>query len=251
MPENEEPRKENKTRICHAISVVIIGIGIGWLMGLSISPVVANILSGILGAVLVLAAILSGFSSGDNVSLIKNISDISPVPFAWLMFGIILGTSSGIWVRTNNVLGIVSVEKQYNSFTKLQEELTQLKDQEGKWKGLGLPSSDIAQRILDKYYPKNNKENTTVTNNNTGSANDSSQPVLFSVQGDSIAPCKILPARFKAFPKQNFRNLIKDSSAFFEKISEQIDDDDELKEVIKVICEQANGDNKNQPNNAH
>ncbi|MCI5127114.1 MAG: hypothetical protein D3907_01160, partial [Candidatus Electrothrix sp. AUS3] len=133
----------------------------GWLTGLSISPVVATVLSGILGAVLFLAAFLSGFSYGDNASLIKNISDISPVPFAWLMLGIIAGTSLGILVRTNNVLGIVSVEKQDNSFTQLQAELTQLKEQEdteeqkkGKWEGLDISLSDIAQRIIDKHYPK-------------------------------------------------------------------------------------------------
>ena len=77
------------------------------------------------------------------------------------MLGIIAGTSLGILVRTNNVLGIVSVEKQDNSFTQLQAELTQLKEQEdteeqkkGKWEGLDISLSDIAQRIIDKHYPK-------------------------------------------------------------------------------------------------
>ncbi|MCI5131815.1 MAG: hypothetical protein D3904_09875 [Candidatus Electrothrix sp. EH2] len=160
MAENEKDSKEKKKKIYHAVSLVIIGLGIGWLMGLSISPVVATVLSGILGAVLVLAAVLSGFFYGGNASLIKNISDVSPVPFAWLMLGIIAGTSLGILVRTHNVLGIVSVEKQDNSFTKMQKELTQLKKQEGeggekgKWEGLDIFLSDIAQRIIDKHYPK-------------------------------------------------------------------------------------------------
>ncbi|MCI5178463.1 MAG: hypothetical protein D3911_03910 [Candidatus Electrothrix sp. AW3_4] len=247
MAENREQRTEKKTKIYHAISLVIIGFGVGWLTGLSISPVVAALLSSIIGAVLVLAAVLSGFSYGDNASLIKNVSDISPVPFALLMVGIIAGTSSGIWVRTHNVLGVISVEKQDNSFTKLQEELTQLKEQEGeggekgKWEGLDILLSDIAQRIIDKYYPKGgaavNKSKAASSSEKTSKKDGiTRESVLFSA-GNTAKPCETLQVIIETYPERNLRSQIEESSIFFERISKNINRDSELEEVVKIICE--------------
>ena len=248
MAENREQRTEKKTKIYHAISLVIIGFGVGWLTGLSISPVVAALLSSIIGAVLVLAAVLSGFSYGDNASLIKNVSDISPVPFALLMVGIILGTSSGIWVRTHNVLGVISVEKQDNSFTKLQAELTQLKEQEGeggekgKWEGLDIPLSDIAQRIIDKYYPKGSGVNKSAAASSSSSEKASKKDditregVLFSAE-NTAKPCETLQVIMETYPERDLRSQIEESSIFFERISKKINSYSELKEVVKIICE--------------
>ncbi|CAK8712365.1 hypothetical protein GKODMF_03945 [Candidatus Electrothrix gigas] len=248
MAENREQRTEKKTKIYHAISLVIIGFGVGWLTGLSISPVVAALLSSIIGAVLVLAAVLSGFSYGDNASLIKNVSDISPVPFALLMVGIILGTSSGIWVRTHNMLGVISVEKQDNSFTKLQEELTQLKEQEGteeqkgKWEGLDIPLSDIAQRIIDKHYPKGGGVNKSAAASSSSSEKASKKDditregVLFSAE-NTAKPCETLQVIMETYPERDLRSQIEESSIFFERISKNINSYSELKEVVKIICE--------------
>lgn len=234
MAETEEHCEEKTTKIYHAISLVIIGIGVGWLTGLSISPVVAGLLSSIIGAVLVLAAILSGFSYGDNASPIKNVSDISPVPFALLMVGIILGTSSGIWVRTHNVLGVISVEKQDNSFTKLQAELTQLKKQEGtgeqkgKWEGLDIPLSDIAQRIIDKHYPKGgvvNKPAATDSGKETAS-------VLYNT--NAATTCKELLSS----PILSWRDYIQmiDDAPFTG--LDKIADDSELEKKVHNICKE-------------
>ena len=240
MAENREQRTEKKTKIYHAISLVIIGFGVGWLTGLSISPVVAALLSSIIGAVLVLAAVLSGFSYGDNASLIKNVSDISPVPFALLMVGIIAGTSSGIWVRTHNVLGVISVEKQDNSFTKLQAELTQLKKQEdtgeqkkGKWQGLDIPLSDIAQRIIDKHYPKGgaavNKSTATDSGKNKGIATN--QGGLYSAKSSLNSKCELL------LLQENLKEEIPKSFLYFLEDHLNHMTDEQLQELVNNICE--------------
>ena len=167
MAENEKHSKEKKPKIYDAISLVIIGLGIGWLAGLSVSPVATILISGLLGIAIAIVGAVSIFLvyRDDEGKVIRSVGfkaaeKVSIGSLAWIVFGIALGVSIGIWVRTNNVLGVVSVEKQDNSFVKLQAELTQLKKQEGtgkqegKWKGLDIPLSDIAQRILDKHYPK-------------------------------------------------------------------------------------------------
>lgn len=239
MAENEKHSEEKKPKIYHAISLVIIGIGVGWLTGLSISPVVAGLLSSIIGAVLVLAAILSGFSYGDNSSPIRIAGDVSPVPFALLMVGIIAGTSSGIWVRTHNVLGVISAEKQDNSFTKLQEELTQLKKQEGtgegeqkgKWEGLDIPLSDIAQRIIDKYYPKGGEVNKPAATDSV----ENKEKIGGLMAANAAPVCKDLLSR----PMSNWRSYIQmiDNDLFtgLDKIS----DDSELEKRIHSICKKS------------
>ncbi|MCI5147326.1 MAG: hypothetical protein D3923_17800 [Candidatus Electrothrix sp. AR3] len=208
-----------------------------------------------MAGVLSLVAIMSGFSYGDNAQLddsgqmpentnrftallASSSKKVSPWPFALLMAGIIAGTSSGILMRTHNVLGVISVEKQDDSFIKLQKELTELEKQEGtsteqkgKWKGLDISLSDIAQRILDKYYPKGG-----VVNKFAATSLDKNKQTVGGLMAADAAPvCKELLSR----PVSSWRSYIQmiDNDRFTG--LDEIADDSKLEKQVHSICEQS------------
>ena len=87
-----------------AVYILIVGLGVGWLTGLSTSPVIAGVLSSIMGvaggAVVGLRSIGKDNSSsgGGNQK-----SQVSALPAALLVLGIALAAPLGILARTYHV----------------------------------------------------------------------------------------------------------------------------------------------------
>jgi len=103
-----------KKRFLHlslnAISLTVIGLGIGWLMGLSVTQgTTLSILANIMTVVVLLITAVSGLERETFTSEEKPKSyakwKVSPVPMALFIIGIVFGSSLGIYARTHNWLG--------------------------------------------------------------------------------------------------------------------------------------------------
>ena len=123
-------------------SLPIIGFGIGWLLGLSISPVVSIVITSVTGVAAAVITVMSGLEgklSGLIVSSEQQISvsssKIDSRPLAALIIGLFLGSIVGIQARNHNWLG-----------TDLSAGLKQ-------WTITGLTEQEIARRLFELKYP--------------------------------------------------------------------------------------------------
>ena len=132
-------------------SLFVIGLGVGWLAGLSVSPVIATIITSIVGVTVALISTLSGLNpqitDSKDESTTKSLPrwNVNPVPLAFLIFGIVLGSIVGILARNHNWLG-----------TDMQTEIQQ-------WTDLGIPKKDVVQQMFERHYAQDTSEarNTT------------------------------------------------------------------------------------------
>jgi len=138
------------------ISLLIIGLGVGWLAGLSVSPVATILISGLLAITIAIVGVISISLTyqNDKDKTIRSVGfkaaeKISIGLLALIVFGIALGVSLGICARTHNFLGGDS------TFNGLHKEINELHSHcNNKWAELGIDKKVVAQRILDKYYPE-------------------------------------------------------------------------------------------------
>lgn len=219
-------------------SLLTIGFGVGWLAGLSVSPIVSTLLSSIVGVTVMLVSIMSGVSwysqqnqkekLNNNPKIEeKSIIDrwkVHPAPIALLVLGIVIGSGVGIYVRTHNVLGVNSEEQ----FVE-------------KWKALGKSSEknpiiteeEIVQRLFDNNYPKDSnqtfpqKKSNEVNMPHTGS-------FLHATLNSSF--CENLYASIRN--KDKFKNLLMDS-----KLTEELklklihtESIDKLEGMVTILC---------------
>ncbi|MBP7960548.1 MAG: DUF4229 domain-containing protein [Caldilineaceae bacterium] len=144
MSENKSI-KGNKTEMRLRISLFVIGFGIGWLTGMSASPVVNIVIAAIVG---VIAALSSGRGTKENADVTSGtaskVTTITLGQLAWVVGGIVIGTTVGLTVRTHNLFSAIP-GMQRNTTTTLEvqtwAELTKLDEQV------------IAKRLFDNTYP--------------------------------------------------------------------------------------------------
>ena len=80
-------------------AVLIAGLGIGWLTGLSVSPVVGTVLAGIMTAV---AGVVAGVASAGTDAARQR---VNAWPLAILVVGVAFGGPLGIVARSHNIFG--------------------------------------------------------------------------------------------------------------------------------------------------
>ena len=158
----QKDRSEKVKDPLSIISLLIIGLGVGWLAGLSVSPdarpVAPILISALLGVAIAFIGIISiSLKFKDSGGVKKKVGfkvaeKISIDSFAWIVLGIVVGVNVGICMRTHNLLG-VNTESALN---RLGQELNELHGHydNKKWAELGIDKKEVAQRILDQYYPK-------------------------------------------------------------------------------------------------
>lgn len=154
------------------ISILLIGACVGWLTGMSISPVASVIISSLILITSNLIAFMSGLNlekKGEQNLLetkeneekiieenpekitenkkreksITNIfqhSKVNPIPFAFLVIGITGGVALGIYTRTHNLLG------------------TSLYDEVNEWKLTGLSDTIIARELFEEKMKMDMRE---------------------------------------------------------------------------------------------
>ena len=129
-----------QTRIEVPIALMVTGFGIGWLAGLSVSPVVSIVITSVTGVAGAVVAALSGLKEAapeDETTKTKHLLRlrIDPVPIGLLAAGLILGSIVGLLARNYHLLG-----------SDLSAELT-------KWDRAGLAKTEVARRLFELQYP--------------------------------------------------------------------------------------------------
>ena len=231
MVEQKENGEEVKNRL-RIISLLTIGLGVGWLAGLSVSPVATILISGLLGVAIAIVGILSVSLKyqNDKGEEVRRVSfEMAEKIFigrlALIVLGIALGASLGICARTHKFLG--------SDVNGLRQELSALQGHCGdkKWSELGIDKKVLARRILDKYYPEGGvvKESVaTDSGENKGTATN--QSGLYSSKRLLSSECKLLSL------EDNLKDEIpKSFLSFLEGVSKNMNED-QLKNLVDNIC---------------
>lgn len=94
------------------LCLFISGLGVGYIMGMSISQVVGIVLTSLITLIVSLSSALAGIkvnTSGGGSPQEKEPKhqriDVNPIPLMALIVGIAFGCTFGIWVRTHQWLG--------------------------------------------------------------------------------------------------------------------------------------------------
>lgn len=91
------------------LALVFCGLSLGWLMGMSVSPMVKDVLTALLAVVTTLLMALAGLSGNkqtenDN-SLIERLRSFDALPVGVFLIFLALGSAGGVFARTNDLLG--------------------------------------------------------------------------------------------------------------------------------------------------
>ena len=133
-----------------ALSLVLSGLSVGWLVGLSVSPVLHLIVESVVGITVAAVSVLVGIkvlpvSKGDEPS--EGAEEVPPInsklptlkidlsPLALFTVSLAVGASLGVFARTNEFLG------------PRPDILLH------RWKGTGLNDTQLKSRLFDTLYP--------------------------------------------------------------------------------------------------
>jgi hypothetical protein len=136
---------DSNRNLQHRLALVATGFGIGWLAGLSVSPVVSIVLTSLTASAATIIAALSGvkeelLDAKQSSTVLKQLAKaVTPVPLAVLTIGLLVGTSVGLWVRTHNWLS--PDQPVPLPPVTLKEEIQQ-------WVDLGMDE----QEVVAKYF---------------------------------------------------------------------------------------------------
>ena len=130
------------------ICLLVSGMGIGWLLGLSVSSVLHIIVASVMALLMGIVGALAGLdtkstnesndSQSDDVKILthEKLLKVSPFPMTALIAGLVIGSGLGVYTRTNELLGANP------------QRLVQ------KWNGVnGLDDGSIKRRLFDQLYP--------------------------------------------------------------------------------------------------
>ena len=184
----------------NSFCVLISGLGLGWLVGLSVSPVIQIILTSLIAIIVTLSGALAGISATqpgndpqeDNKKRRSLSSALDPLPIMCLVMGLAAGSSLGVYARTNDWLGAAS--KPQKPFAE-------------EWSDTGLSKEEITKRVFYSLYPelqetkppaapspKNENSNTqTETTSNSSVNTETGKEVKTRPPGKAVKPLEIKP----------------------------------------------------------
>jgi hypothetical protein len=149
--ENQKIVKTTKRDSLQALCIVFSGLGIGWLIGMSVSPVLEIVIGAVLATLLAIVGALAGLDSlpanpntgsegqvpavGSIVSgLHRRRSQFNVLPLTFLILSIVAGSVVGVYARTNQWLAT-----NPDTFKK-------------KWKAAGLTEAQALQLLVRASY---------------------------------------------------------------------------------------------------
>ena len=129
------------------------GLGLGWLVGLSVSPVIQIILTSLVAVTVSISSALAGIRPQDSQEE-QSLSDnqgadkrrarktgrafpalLDPLPVMAMVVGLACGASVGVYARANGWLAA-----RHNSYV-------------AEWKETGLSAQEITTRVFNSLYP--------------------------------------------------------------------------------------------------
>ena len=178
-------------------ALIVTGLGIGWLTGLSVSPVVSVVVTSVTGLAAAVVTALSGLkeeSQGSNSKERQKLPKLEVWPLAVLIFGLVIGSALGVLARNNHLLGsdVTSEIKKWAAvdvpqdavmerlfgrtagYSPYTEPYTQtLQIEIDRWTSLGVSKEQIVERLFEQYFAANQSSPLTaaaplVRDNRTG-----------------------------------------------------------------------------------
>jgi hypothetical protein len=124
--------------ITNTLLIFLSATSVGWMAGLSASPVAATIISALMSAIVAVGAGLTAFKLG-NLTVRSAFVEFPTIPVAAIAFGMALGVAAGVWSRTHDVLS-PTLESRLNG-----------------WVALGAKREDVVRAMLAQQYSKEGK----------------------------------------------------------------------------------------------
>lgn len=200
--------------------LLVSGTGVGWLIGLSASPVLSIVVTGIIGALAGLTGVLAGVEHvpGDTASHSRQYRD--PVPIAMLIVGITIGSIIGVSARTHAWLS-PNVDQVISKWTTPP---------------IALDRTEVARRMFDQFYPLpaplGGRGAAAENGKSTSSGPPASATVLYAASDDECA-------RFRTKDGEELRAELKSSvtSTSAREFANRVGDPTALKEAVSLfIC---------------
>jgi len=96
--------------LAEIIGLFLIGASLGWLVGISLSPVVHIVITSLVGLVVTVISLSAGIDLNDRGKdeerIFNRIRKINVFPVAVVLCAVVVGATSGIYCRTNDLLGV-------------------------------------------------------------------------------------------------------------------------------------------------
>lgn len=147
----------NSTQSMMVTCLLITGLGIGWLVGLSVSPVVSIVITSVTGSAAAIVAALSGLEEKPEAleatnrgQPIRTRWSVNPLPLTILVIGILVGSAFGVRARNQSWLGS-AVAGEITQWTRAG--LT----------GPGWSPEEIARKLFESRYLASGVLTNTVT----------------------------------------------------------------------------------------
>jgi cytoskeletal protein RodZ len=159
-------KAKNGISVMKGVCLALSGIGVGWLIGLSVSPVIYIVITSLIAFIVSVTSALAGLkldeaenNSSDQPNRKHKLQvEINPLPMTLMIVGLAVGASVGIYARTNNWLG-----PRPANFA-------------ARWKDTELSNKEISRRLFDELYPASPQNATVDTKSSPPNSNSSQSP---------------------------------------------------------------------------
>jgi hypothetical protein len=187
------------------ICFLVAGGGVGWLIGLSVSPVIHIVVTSLLTFVVSTASLIVGLGADGRQSAPESgapqpqqtkrfslkTSRLELYPMALVILGVVAGSALGVYGRTNSWLG--------PNVAKIVRD----------WERLGMSRKEIATRLFDQVYPPaNSGEKQTPKEKSTGAPKQTLSIIPGLLAEPSVEEC----LRLQAAPDEKLEELMRSST---------------------------------------
>lgn len=148
------PAVRHKGRWSSWAALFVSSLCVGWLVGLSASPILHVIVGSVIALIVAIVGALAGIQlqisakdesedtpNGIPMGTVRGVS-VNPLPVAVFAVGLALGATTGISARTNEFFG-----PNAGRFVK-------------RWQGIGLTDVETKRRLFEELYPAGSHNHT-------------------------------------------------------------------------------------------
>lgn len=243
--------------IIKGLCILVTGLGIGCLVGLSISPVVSIVITSVTGSAAAIIAAMSGLedkSETGNTQSNRNLRwNVNPAPLTALVVGLVIGSGYGIYVRNQDLLGGSDLSAELKQWTDAgldQEEVARrlfenrysyrgwlgndLSAEVQKWTNAGLTNQEeVTRRLFESTYPMNYELSTNTEKPELGQNGS----VLFDVTIQNECN-RIVGYAYTEQDDAKFRDIVTHSTIpRIQDLPNVITNTNSLREVLITLCE--------------
>ena len=186
-------------------ALLITGAGIGWLVGLSVSPVISIVITSVVGSAAAIIAAASGLEGESASPPIPR--EVDPWPIAFLVIGLVGGSIGGVRART---------------YDWLEPDISQ---EMAKWTSVGISEEKIRNELFNAQF-------SLADTGEISNSSSSDEGVLFAVGAEE---CDSLRGKSGDELKRELETST--SNPELQQLPEIIQDVDVLEELVKqVLC---------------